>query len=202
MPQNIQVILGDEIVDLLANAIDIMVMTSQDIENDTSNGLRITISFKGKQSEFIINLSYHYLLFHQMTDGWIDVGDVMQIKMNLLTFINFEFENLHRGCPDFERRITTEKQIDKEQSSDSMSFQNTGQKFRKIKAPKKPIRYGAKVNLMAGKALGAGLGCFIVDCLDEDIPWDDKFKNAGFTTITLGMLGLMAARLPVVGLLI
>lgn len=41
-----------------------------------------------------------------------------------------------------------------------------------------------------------------MDCLDEDIPWEDKLRNAGFTTMTVGMLGLLASRLPLVGLLI
>lgn len=50
--------------------------------------------------------------------------------------------------------------------------------------------------------MGAGLGCLIVDCLDEDIPWEDKLKNAGFTTVSIGLLGVLASRLPLVGLII
>jgi hypothetical protein len=38
--------------------------------------------------------------------------------------------------------------------------------------------------------------------MDEDITWEDKFKNAGLLVMTLGVLGLIASRLPMVGLLI
>jgi len=81
-------------------------------------------------------------------------------------------------------------------------FKNAAYKFKKISAPKKPIRYGTSVNVVGAKALGAGLGCLIVDCLDEDIPWEDKLKNAGFTTVSIGLLGVLASRLPLIGLLI
>lgn len=54
---------------------------------------------------------------------------------------------------------------------------------------------------LAGGSIGAGLGCLIIDSADESIPWEEKFKRAGFTTVTTGMLGA-ALRLPVVGILI
>ena len=41
-----------------------------------------------------------------------------------------------------------------------------------------------------------------MDCLDEDISWNDKFKNAGITTVSIGMLGILASRLPVIGIII
>jgi hypothetical protein len=58
------------------------------------------------------------------------------------------------------------------------------------------------MRLVGAKALGMGIGCLIVDCMDEDIEWEDKLKNAGFTALSFGMLGLMAARLPIVGIII
>ena len=71
-----------------------------------------------------------------------------------------------------------------------------------MSAPKKPIRYGTSNRVIGGKALGMGIGCLIVDCLDEDIPWDDKLKNAGFTALSFGVLGILASRLPIVGIII
>ena len=82
-----------------------------------------------------------------------------------------------------------------------LAFKNASYKFKKISGPKKPTRYGTRVNMIGAKALGAGLGCLIVDCLDEDIPWEDKVKNAGFTTVSAGVLGILASKLPLVGLL-
>lgn len=71
-----------------------------------------------------------------------------------------------------------------------------------IQVPKKPIRYGTSVELAAGKTLGTGLGYLIVNCLDEDMPWDDKLKDAGYTTMQLGAIALVSSRLPVVGIII
>lgn len=47
-----------------------------------------------------------------------------------------------------------------------------------------------------------GLGCLIVDCLDDEIPWEDKMKNAGYTVVSFGVLAVLAARLPVIGIII
>lgn len=58
------------------------------------------------------------------------------------------------------------------------------------------------MRLVGAKALGIGLGCLIVDCLDENISWDDKLKNAGYTAVSFGMLGFLASRLPVIGMII
>lgn len=75
-------------------------------------------------------------------------------------------------------------------------------KFKKFSAPKKPIRYGTRARVIGAKALGMGLGCLIVDCLDDDIPWEDKMKNAGYTVVSFGVLAVLAARLPVIGIII
>lgn len=58
------------------------------------------------------------------------------------------------------------------------------------------------MNMVGAKALGAGVGYFLVDCLDDDMEWEEKLRHAGFAAATVGMLGIMAARLPVIGLLI
>jgi hypothetical protein len=55
---------------------------------------------------------------------------------------------------------------------------------------------------VTAKALGSGLGVLIVDCLDEDMGWDEKFKNAGCYGLYVGVIGFISSRLPVVGLLI
>ena len=108
---------------------------------------------------------------------------------------------MHRGHPEFKKRVSSEKSIDKT-VDDIQGFKNAVFKFKKISAPKKPIRYGTRMRLVGAKALGMGIGCLIVDCMDEDIPWEDKLKNAGFTAISFGMLGLLASRLPIVGIII
>lgn len=71
-----------------------------------------------------------------------------------------------------------------------------------LQIPKKPIRYGATTEYVAGKTLGTGLGYLIVNCLDDDMPWDDKLKDAGYTTVTWGFIAILSSRLPIVGLII
>lgn len=83
-----------------------------------------------------------------------------------------------------------------------MSFKNASFKFKKVTVPKKPIRYGARANMIGAKALGLGIGYLIVDCLDEEMPWEEKLEHAGFTAVSFGILGVLASRLPIVGLLI
>jgi hypothetical protein len=56
--------------------------------------------------------------------------------------------------------------------------------------------------VVAGKTIGTGLGYLIVNCMDEDMPWEDKLKDAGFTTLTWGTIFVLSTRLPLVGMLI
>jgi hypothetical protein len=38
--------------------------------------------------------------------------------------------------------------------------------------------------------------------MDEDMSWDEKFKDAGYVTLIVGSIGIVSARLPLIGLLI
>ncbi|CAD8045865.1 unnamed protein product [Paramecium sonneborni] len=50
-------------------------------------------------------------------------------------------------------------------------------------------------------SVGAGFGCLIVDSVDPKIPWDEKLKRAGISTVATGLLGA-AKRIPVVGVIL
>ncbi|CAD8047307.1 unnamed protein product [Paramecium sonneborni] len=50
-------------------------------------------------------------------------------------------------------------------------------------------------------SVGAGLGCLIVDSVDPKIPWDEKLKRAGISSIATGLVGA-AMRIPVVGVIL
>ncbi|CAD8137694.1 unnamed protein product [Paramecium pentaurelia] len=50
-------------------------------------------------------------------------------------------------------------------------------------------------------SVGAGLGCLIVDSVDPKIPWDEKLKRAGISSVATGLVGA-AMRIPVVGVIL
>lgn len=51
---------------------------------------------------------------------------------------------------------------------------------------------------VVGGSIGAGLGCLIVDSVDPKIPWEEKLKRAGFSSVATGLVGA-AMRIPVIG---
>ena len=51
-------------------------------------------------------------------------------------------------------------------------------------------------------ALEQGLGSLILDSLDDSIPWDQKLKRAGYTTMTSGVLYTLMRSLPGLGALL
>ncbi|CAD8136110.1 unnamed protein product [Paramecium octaurelia] len=51
---------------------------------------------------------------------------------------------------------------------------------------------------VVGGSIGAGLGCLIVDSVDPKIPWEEKLKRAGFSSVATGIVGA-AMRIPVIG---
>jgi hypothetical protein len=55
---------------------------------------------------------------------------------------------------------------------------------------------------MAGGCIGAGLGSLILDSLDNNIPWEEKLKRAGYTTVQSGVLSTIMIHMPVVGSLL
>lgn len=52
-----------------------------------------------------------------------------------------------------------------------------------MRIPKKPSTFKAKSNVIGVRAIAAGLGIFIIECLDDEIPWNIKLKNAGYTSL-------------------
>lgn len=50
---------------------------------------------------------------------------------------------------------------------------------------------------MTSGCIGAGIGCLILDSMDDSIPWDDKLKRAGQTTLTSGVLTGVFLTMPV-----
>ncbi|CAD8111046.1 unnamed protein product [Paramecium primaurelia] len=203
LPQNIQVIQDQDDILLMEQCHDIKVIKSQKVQKNDLKGLKILVKDdkNNKVQQFILSLSYHYLMFHKFEQGWEAFDDEKEQNILLAKFLNEQFDYLHCGHPEFKKRVASEKSIDRT-ADDISGFKNAVFKFKKISAPKKPIRYGTSNRVIGGKALGMGIGVLIVDCLDEDIPWDDKLKNAGFTAISFGVLGLLASRLPIVGIII
>ncbi|CAD8132296.1 unnamed protein product [Paramecium pentaurelia] len=51
---------------------------------------------------------------------------------------------------------------------------------------------------VVGGSIGTGLGCLIVDSVDPKIPWEQKLKRAGFSSVATGLVGA-AMRIPVIG---
>jgi hypothetical protein len=91
---------------------------------------------------------------------------------------------------------------EEEEDPSVSSFKNPIIHDKHLFLPKKPIKYGASAGYVSAKAMGSGLGVLIVDCLDEDMAWDEKFENAGCYGLYVGVIGFISARLPVIGLLI
>lgn len=58
--------------------------------------------------------------------------------------------------------------------------------------PKKPIKFRTSATGLAGKTMGYGIGVMIVNCLDEDMEWEDKLKDAGNTTLTVGIIAVLS----------
>lgn len=202
MPQNIQILNSPYDLKLFVHYGSVTVLGYKYAKLDKYQGLLINVSFGEKRDQFLINLVGHYLIFHQYFEGWVLQSEgFIETTEKLVPFLNQQFEYLHQDHPEFKKRLQSEKSSEKD-IDESAGFQNAALKFKKISCPKKPIRYGTRMNVVGAKALGAGLGCLIVDCLDEDIPWEEKLKNAGFTAVSLGFLGILASRLPIVGLLI
>lgn len=56
-------------------------------------------------------------------------------------------------------------------------------------------------NSLVGGSIGAGLGCLIVDSVDSKLPWEEKLRRAGFTSVTTGLVGA-AMRIPVIGVIL
>jgi hypothetical protein len=48
-----------------------------------------------------------------------------------------------------------------------------------LQVPKKPIKFGQSSGPLAGKTMGYGLGVMIVNCLNDEMEWEEKCKDAG-----------------------
>lgn len=55
---------------------------------------------------------------------------------------------------------------------------------------------------MTSGCIGAGLGCLILDSMDDSIPWEDKLKRAGQTTVTSGVLTGIFVTMPALSAII
>jgi hypothetical protein len=55
---------------------------------------------------------------------------------------------------------------------------------------------------MASGCIGAGIGCLILDSMDDKIPWDEKLKRAGYMTVTSGILTSVMLSMPTLGALL
>ncbi|KAM3141995.1 hypothetical protein pb186bvf_005868 [Paramecium bursaria] len=56
--------------------------------------------------------------------------------------------------------------------------------------------------VLAAGAVGSGLGILIVDCLDENITWQQKLQRAGFGTAETTAFAALSVQLPFIGFLI